>query len=473
MPNVSKNEHSYSEVSRAKVHLLTMQGPDIREFHIGIDDTDSEKGGCTTYTATVLFQELFNRGLRPFDFPWLVRLNPNIPWKTRGNGALAVHFFVEEEQIEDVERVAIEIVEKTTVSSTRGTDPAVVFLRGKVPRALREYSTRALHDVLSAREARSVATSVGAEVHALMGVRGVIGSLAAIGAGLDAEEHTFEIIAYRVRENLGSPRRIDRESVKLMNAKYEDGTFNNLDPESGRVLVSPHGLDPVLLGIRGYSPQHVLSAFTEVKFCEQIERVMIFRTNQGTDAHLGKTRRAVDLKPHQSGILTGRVDDMPRVIRGGHVIFRLRDDSGLIDCAVYRPTGSLSTVARDLLPGDRVSVYGGVRGWREGTPTLNVEKLEVLNLVEKIEDVNPMCGGCGGRCESMGRGQGLRCKKCGERMEDAAKIQVRHERHLHPTIFIPPPRARRHLTKPDSRPRIMSNGCLRVEDFQLRAEDYN
>jgi tRNA(Ile2)-agmatinylcytidine synthase len=445
----------------------------LTEFHIGIDDTDSEKGGCTTYTAAVLFQELLKRGFKPSDFPWLVRLNPNIPWKTRGNGALAIHFFVEEEQIKDVEQVALGIVEKTTVASTRGTDPAVAFLKGQVPRALREYSTRALHDVLSVREARAVATSAGAEVHALMGVRGVIGSLGAIGAGLDAVDHTFEIVAYRIRENLGSPRRINHESIRLMNSKYEDRTFNNLDPESGRVLVSPHGLDPVLLGIRGYSPHDVLGAFNEVQLCEEIERVMIFRTNQGTDAHLGKTRRAVDLKPHQSGVLTGRVDEMPRVLRGGHVIFRLRDDAGLVDCAVYRPTGSLAMVARDLLPGDGVKAFGGVRGQREGRPTLNVEKLEVLHLVEKIEDANPMCTGCGGRCESVGRGQGLRCKKCGQRDENASKIQVRQERHLQPTIYVPPPRARRHLNIPDSRPRTIFQRMPRVEDFQLRAEDYN
>src|SRR3989449_3011600 len=473
MPNVSKIEHSYSEMGRAKVHLLTTQRPDIREFHIGIDDTDSEKGGCTTYTATVLFQELFNRGLRPFDFPWLVRLNPNIPWKTRGNGALAIHFFVDEEQIENVQRIALETVEKTTVASARGTDPAVAFLKGQVPRALREYSTRALHDVLSVREARAIATSVGAEVHALMGVRGIIGSLAAIGAGLDSVGHTFEIVAYRIRENLGSPRRIDHESVKLMNAKHGNRTFNNLDPESGRVLVSPHGPDPVLLGIRGYRPQDVLSAFNEVQLGEEVERVVIFRTNQGTDAHLRKRRRAVDLEPHQSGALTGRVEDAPRVVRGGHVIFRLRDDSGLIDCAVYRPTGSLAMAARDLLPSDRVRVWGGVRGLRQGRPTLNVEKFKVVRLVQKIEDANPICSDCGGRCESMGRGQGLRCKKCGQRDEYASKIQVRQQRHLQSTIYVPPPRVRRHLTLRDSRPRNISNEDLRVEDFQLRVEDFN
>ena len=445
----------------------------LTELHIGIDDTDSEKGGCTTYTAAVLFQELLGRGFKPSDFPWLVRLNPNIPWKTRGNGALAIHFFIDEEQIEDVHRIAMETVDKTTVASARGTDPAIAFLKGQVPRALREYSTRALHDVLSVREARAVARRAGAEVHALMGVRGLIGSLAAIGADLESVEHTFEIIAYRISENLGYPRRIDHDSVKLMNSKYGNRTFNNLDSESGRVLVSPHGLDPVLLGIRGYSPNDVLDAFKELQLNEEIERVMIFRTNQGTDAHLRKTRKAADLKPHQSGVLTGRVDDVPRVLRGGHVIFRLRDDSGLIDCAVYRPTGSLAMAARDLLPGDTVRVYGGVRRWREGTPTLNVEKLEVIHMVEKIQQANPMCSSCGGRCESMGRGQGLRCKKCGQRNEYASKIQVRQERHIQSTIYVPPPRARRHLTKPDSKPRNISNEYLRVEDFQLRVEDFN
>jgi tRNA(Ile2)-agmatinylcytidine synthase len=443
------------------------------EFHIGIDDTDSDKGGCTTYTATVLFEELSSRGFKPSDFPWLVRLNPNIPWKTRGNGALALHFLVDEGQLEEVRRVALDVVEKTTVASAHGTDPALAFLKGQIPRPLLEYSSRALHDVLSFREARAIATRIGAEVHALMGIRGVIGALAAIGAHLDSVAHTFEIIAYRKRENLGSQRKIDHESVRLMSAKCEAGTFNNLDPESGRVLVSPHGPDPVLLGIRGYGPQEVLDAFNEVQLNEEIERVMIFRTNQGTDAHLAATRRAVDLRAHQSGSLFGKVDENPRVLRGGHVIFRLRDDSGLVDCAVYRSTGSLAMVARDLLRGDMVRACGGVRGFREGRPTLNVEKLEVLRLVDKVEHSNPLCDNCGGRCESMGRGQALRCKKCGRRNESASKIQVRQQRQVQPIVYIPPPRARRHLTMPPGpKPRIFQN-VARVEEFQLRAEDYN
>src|SRR5437899_13089782 len=117
----------------------------LTELHIGIDDTDSEKGGCTTYTATVLFQDLIERGFKPSDFPWLVRLNPNIPWKARGNGALSLHSFGDEEWIEVIQRTALGIVERTTVASDKGTDPAAIFVKVVVARVLREYSTRALH----------------------------------------------------------------------------------------------------------------------------------------------------------------------------------------------------------------------------------------------------------------------------------------------------------------------------------------
>mgnify|MGYP001498087061 FL=1 len=59
-------------------------------LHIGIDDTDSIKGGCTTWLATEIIAELSE-----FDLigpPRLVRLNPNVPWKTRGNAAVALTF---------------------------------------------------------------------------------------------------------------------------------------------------------------------------------------------------------------------------------------------------------------------------------------------------------------------------------------------------------------------------------------------
>ena len=62
------------------------------ESGLGIDDTDSPKGGCTTWLLTELLREARREGIDLIGEPRLVRLNPNIPWKTRGNAALAARF---------------------------------------------------------------------------------------------------------------------------------------------------------------------------------------------------------------------------------------------------------------------------------------------------------------------------------------------------------------------------------------------
>ena len=59
---------------------------DPMRLHIGMDDTDSARGMCTTFLAYVIVDGLLARGAAFLDYPRLVRLNPNIPWKTRGNG---------------------------------------------------------------------------------------------------------------------------------------------------------------------------------------------------------------------------------------------------------------------------------------------------------------------------------------------------------------------------------------------------
>ncbi|MCX8169597.1 MAG: hypothetical protein N3D72_00745, partial [Candidatus Methanomethyliaceae archaeon] len=60
-------------------------------YHLGIDDTDSLKFGCTTYVAALLIEELIKYS-KFIDYPNLIRLNPNIPWKSRGNGAVCLRF---------------------------------------------------------------------------------------------------------------------------------------------------------------------------------------------------------------------------------------------------------------------------------------------------------------------------------------------------------------------------------------------
>lgn len=419
------------------------------ELHIGIDDTDSRRGGCTTYTAACLFQELLSNGFRPLDYPWLVRLNPNIPWKTRGNGALSLHFGIEEERLEDARKITLATVERTVDLKPKSADPGVAFLRGPIPQALREFSTRALHDVISVREAKSLSKVLGIEIHLLKGSRGLVGALACIGADLTGD-HTFEIIAYRTKENLGIPRRVDQDSIRRMDTAYGASTFNNIDPETGRILICPHGPDPVLLGIRGEDPNSVACAFNQIEISEPVERTMIFRTNQGTDAHLNCHARIETLQPHQSRAIAGTVNVAPRIIRGGHAIFRISDERGTIDCAAYRATGSVRETVLQLIPGDSVIVSGGVRPLPHGGLTLNIEKLEITNLVDKIRLDNPQCPLCSSRCESMGKDQGLRCKKCKTRIT-REKIKTLMLRQIRAGVYVPPARAHRHLTKPASR----------------------
>jgi tRNA(Ile2)-agmatinylcytidine synthase len=433
------------------------------EFHIGIDDTDSRLGGCTTYTAALLFQELESKGFKPLDFPWLVRLNPNIPWKTRGNGALSLHFTLDEKQLQEAKKIAIAAVERTADLSQRSTDPAVVFLKGPVPTPLSEFSSRALHNILSVREARHIAEALDVETHLLKGSRGLVGALASIGANF-CQDHTFEIIAYRTRENIGTTRRrVNHDSVRLMDAMFRDLTFNNIDSETGRVLICPHGPDPVLLGIRGEDPASVAKAFNQIEIDEPIERAVIFKTNQGTDAHLSCHRKIETLQPYQSTVITGVVTGAPRVLRGGHVIFRTGDETGSVDCAAYRATGPVRETALQLVPGDSVTVSGGICPRPLGELTLNVEKLEVTGLVDTVRLENPSCSNCGTRCESMGRGQGFRCRKCKLRLPKTSRVEKLELRKITLGAYLPPPRAHRHLTKPASR-----NGIRRHTLFDLK-----
>ena len=48
---------------------------------IGIDDTDSPRGMCTTYLGAVLIRRLVARGFNLTEAR-LIRLNPNVPYKT-------------------------------------------------------------------------------------------------------------------------------------------------------------------------------------------------------------------------------------------------------------------------------------------------------------------------------------------------------------------------------------------------------
>lgn len=418
-------------------------------MHIGLDDTDSTKGGCTTYLAAVLIEKLEKFNVQFIDYPGLIRLNPNVPWKTRGNGALYLRFTYEPELEAQIKDTAMDLWEEHSAIKEKGTDPGIVFYKNReIPVELRAFSKKTETTIVTLKEAMALIKKLGAEAVGFNSCRGIIGALAAIGETLDGD-HTYELIAYRTRENLGTKRRVDEASIFEMEKLTLPYTFNNVDSEKGRVIITPRGPDPILFGIRGESPEIVKKAYGLVKPLEPVERWVIFRSNQGTDAHLKPVEELSKLEPYGSVIAKGTVSQNPRIIPLRHVIFSIKDDLAEVDCAAYEPTGDLRKIARELVVGDSVEVYGAVHKPTSSKPlTINLEKINVLNLKPKTRLENPLCPKCGKRLKSMGKNQGLRCERCSGKFSDLKKQETVVPRALKAGLYLTSTRSQRHLTKP-------------------------
>ena len=150
------------------------------------------------------------------------------------------------------------------------------------------------------------------------------------------------------------------------------------------------------------------------------------------------------MKPFQSVILKGTVEEQPYTIRGGHVIFSIRDSTGKIDVAAYEPTKEFRHIIRQLKKNDAVQVYGGVR---KKPLTVNLEKILVIKLERTpIKVENPVCNTCGKHMKSIGKNQGFRCRKCS--ISEKNPIYQDIERTIETGWYESPVCARRHLAKP-------------------------
>jgi tRNA(Ile2)-agmatinylcytidine synthase len=418
-------------------------------MHIGLDDTDSTKGGCTTYLTAVLIEELKKFNVTYIDYPVLIRLNPNVPWKTRGNGALCLRFTYEAQFEQQIKDAAVELWEQHAHVNDKGTDPGIVFYTSpSIPEELTAFSKKAEKVIVTLEEALALIKKYHAEALGYNSCRGIIGALAAIGETLDCD-HTYELIAYRTPENLGTKRRVDEESIFEMDRQTQPYTFNNVDTEKNRVIITPRGPDPILFGIRGESAEIVKKAFDIVKPLESVERWVIFHSNQGTDAHLKPVAKLSEVEPYCSVIVKGTVSKNPRLVPVKHIIFSIKDSSAEVDCAAYEPTGDLNKIARQLKVGDELEVIGATHKATETKPlTINLEKIRVLKLAQLVQTENPMCPNCGKRLKSMGRNQGYRCEKCGGKYTDLKKKETTLTRSLKLGLYITSTRSQRHLTKP-------------------------
>jgi len=397
---------------------------------IGIDDTDSPGGMCTTYLGAVLAQKLSRSGIDVAGAR-LIRLNPNVIHKTRGNAAICIEAAGDPDT---AFAVACKTVEDLAEFDAEDTNPGLAVAITLPPP---DFYYRALRDFCEIEDAVAVLESVGARYRGWKNRRGLIGATAAIASVLP--DATYEVLSYRRPECLNTPRRVEKESVFLAEEMTYPHTWDSVDPENDVVVCVPHTPDPVLYGIRGESPDWVLRARSYIRseepLCEQV-----YLTNQGTDAHLIPGTIG-DLLEGRSYYVSGIVANRPATGPGGHVSFSLEDSGTSVTCMAYEPTKGFRSIVRALAPGDSVTAVGSYK-----SSSINLEKLCVRRLTDAMVKRPPVCVACTKRMTSAGADKGYKCRVCGARAREPELEVI--TRTIAPGWYEVPPIARRHLAKP-------------------------
>lgn len=407
---------------------------------IGVDDTDSRTGGmCTTWIGTEIVRRLPPGSV---ERTRLVRLNPAIEHKTRGNGAVAI-----ETSADPVvaRAVAEAVIDEWAVTDDPETNPGLVVIPHERAHAgaYRSLAHRAVRSTIDRNTVDDLLASDGIATRSWGNGRGLIGATAAVGAvgASAAREHrfrdwTYEWLVYRERERWGTPRDVVRPSGQPDAAA--PAVWDTIDPVTDELTCVPHSPCPVLFGIRGDDPNRVRTV-GERMGGEPPARSRLFVTNQGTDAHLrpGRSGNLVDGACYR---VRGTVKTAPETRRGGHVAVGLDVADGTLRCLAFAPTGRFRDHVRDLVPGDDVLACGE---FADGSL-----KLEKFALVDPVlsRRVPPTCPGCDRRMKSAGRGQGYRCRACGH--DRPGKILVPIDRSIERGWYEVPPGARRHLAAP-------------------------
>lgn len=427
------------------------------EFHIGLDDIDDPSGRCTTHFASLVVELLSKHSVEWLDYPNLIRLNPGIPFRTRGNGAVVLRFKSENDTVTEMSPLIEEMIRDYVDETYPNTNPGFIVTTGTVPEQLRNFSQQALWRTIPITLARRIIEQHNYSHFVIGNGRGLVGALSAIGNTL-TKDHTFEYLAYRRMDQTGKKRGVDVESVIEMDRNMGDRVFSNLD-DKNRIMIEPHGPDPVLYGIRGETAEAVVEAASLVESVQSVERWMVFRTNQATGEHLTHQVRIGDLRPYMAAKVQGHVDTEPDIFEGGFVVFGIKDDTARIDCAAYEPTRQFRDIVSNLQIGDEVRVHASVRPRsRSHEITLNLEGLEILRLSPDIQSQNPLCPECNKRMKSAGTGKGFKCAKCGYRDREGIKTENDVERKITSGLYLPPLSAQRHLTRPLSRLNLNNSG---------------
>ena len=413
---------------------------------LGIDDTDSRNEMCTTYLTIEILR---SSNLDLIGYPKLVRLNPNIPLKTRGNAAISLRLGrgegestvigkIDGENVRSYPRYRREKMDIDVMSiieryspKDEDTNPALMIAEDSNNENFYWEAVREFVDY------RKVLEKAKGDFSSMNGQIGIVGANAAIS--WPRNNPTYELIAYLDRKDWTGKHFVDDESSMFIERTFKD-TFDSFDFKNKYNAIRPTTKTPVLFGIRGIDPYRLIEYEGHVK-SERYSSSIIYETNQATDDHLVE-RSIADSRLYNSSIIRGFVDSGPEWGRGGILSFGIEMKGEKMKAVAMEPTKEFRLLLAKLKKGDEVRVYGGITK----VGTINVEKIEVVSLSEVKEIRPPLCPNCKTRMESAGRNSGFRCRKCGER-SNKGDVKV-ERRDLTPGFYEVPVIARRHLARP-------------------------
>tara|TARA_B110000444_G_scaffold250517_1_gene277077 strand:- start:5769 stop:6950 length:1182 start_codon:yes stop_codon:yes gene_type:complete len=386
---------------------------------LGLDDTDSLKGGCTTEVLFRLLNDLPDDV--SFRTPRLVRLWPFAKQRTRGNAAVAVELITENESellihLDQWWQQHIESLKGVLGTSDHSertqypADPGMIWTSESMTDEAFYKSA-----VSSEIELQNVP-----EVTRYWGGNGRIGATAAVL--WPAAQCTYEAIAWRSNEAEGR-RQLDEVAL----AEVEDlkDTFLCRNPKLGTSLLAPRGNSPVLFGIRSWTKdgaQHALDILEQGNDTEPSKGSLVFQTNQATGDHL---EEPVEAYVRSKSIL-----------KKGHVVLETTQGTWM----AFRQSGHIALLSQWVIKGDLL--IGN--GLRDEDDVLHLELLKVKKSIS--EQKRPLCVRCNKSMKSMGKNQGLRCKRC-NLTSDRGWVEVERIPPFQNWVQ-PPPSSRRHLSKP-------------------------
>ncbi|UXD21901.1 tRNA(Ile2) 2-agmatinylcytidine synthetase [Ignicoccus pacificus DSM 13166] len=359
---------------------------------VSLDSFDLPRAGCTTHVASLLMIHLHKKGFEVQDFPRLVRLNPSVPWKTRGNASIAFEVNGEPQEVfEESKHFLRDFMQRVR----RG---AIAVSEGWLSR---DFYLKAVERVVDPRDVKLIVQEKGVLWEG--SERALVGALASMSTTL-SDVPNFEMLAYRDPDASGRRKCYFHPLFEMLH----DHLYPLVHESSGPIIC-PRGDDPVLYGIRGRNTAAIVS-LAKLIVGERPSMAVIFRTNQ----HSYDPRELEEMYTYDFGKKRVKITE--------EEIVEIGEDVKLNDYMLFKETG-LTKLLRRFMRYNRILLDMEINVINKP----NVKSISKMKITRGIlvNERAPRCPRCGAPMVSMGRRTlTRRCKRCGYRAMALRKLEI-------------------------------------------------